>query len=130
VSSPSPTTLQTSSAPSSARTPGAGSQPASSRVKDLVDIANIATPQTTRAKTLRIAVVTNAALRRLELLERFTVGDRVGWAARYPRVAADAPGPLPDYDTAVNLANQIFDPILDATATGAWDPSAQAWIPQ
>jgi hypothetical protein len=122
--------LQTSSAPSSARTPGAGSQPASSRVKDLVDIANIATPQTTRAKTLRIAVVTNAALRRLDLPDRFTVPDPAGWAARYPRVAAEAPGPIPNYDTAAHLASQIFDPILDATATGAWDPSTQAWIPR
>jgi hypothetical protein len=54
----------------------------------------------------------------------------VGWAARYPRVAAEAPGPVSDYDTAVNLASRIFDPILDATATGGWDPSVRAWIPQ
>jgi len=108
-----------------------GGQPASSsRVKDLVDIAIIATTQTTGAKTLRIAVVTNAALRRLDLPDRFTVPDPAGWAARYPRVAAEAPGPIPNYDTAVHLAGQIFDPILDATATGAWDPSTEAWIPR
>jgi hypothetical protein len=106
-------------------------QPASSsRVKDLVDIAIIATTQTISFSALRIAVVTNAALRRLELPERFAVPDPAGWAARYTRVAAEAPGPAPDYDTAVNLASRIFDPILAASATGAWDPSVQAWNPQ
>jgi hypothetical protein len=108
-----------------------GGQPASSsRVKDLVDIAIIATTMTFGSKALHIAVVTNAALRRLELPERFAVPHPVGWAARYPRVAAEAPGPVSDYDTAMSLASRIFDPVLDATATGAWDPSTQMWIPE
>ncbi|BCB79129.1 hypothetical protein GCM10022251_19530 [Phytohabitans flavus] len=106
-------------------------QPASSsRVKDLVDIAIIATTQTVDSTALRVAVVTNAALRALELPDRFLVPDPVGWATRYPRVAAEAPGPVADYDTAVNLAEKIFDPVLTATATGVWDPSLQAWIPR
>ena len=104
-----------------------GHPASSSRVKDLVDIAIIATTQTINATALCIAVVANAALRKLELPERFAVPDPVGWAVRYPRVAAEAPGPVASYDTAVNLASQIFDPILDATAIGAWDPSVQAW---
>jgi hypothetical protein len=102
----------------------------SSRVKDLVDIAIIATTQTVSSHALRIAVVTNAELRGLELPERFAVPDPPGWAARYPRVAAEAPGPVPDYDAAVNLASLVFDPILAARVTGAWDPSAQTWNPQ
>lgn len=110
--------------------PQSGQPSNSSRVKDLVDIAIIATTQTVGSKALRTAVTTNAALRRLELPERFAVPDPVGWAARYPRVAAEAPGNVPDYDTAVTLASQTFDPILDATVTGTWVPSAQAWIPQ
>jgi hypothetical protein len=106
-------------------------QPASSsRVKDLVDIAIIATTQGISSQALRIAVITNAALRNLKLPERFAVPDPVGWAARYPRVAAEAPGPVPNYDAAANLAGRIFNPVLSATAAGAWDPSAQAWIPQ
>jgi hypothetical protein len=105
-----------------------GQSTGSSRVKDLVDIAIIATTQTISFDELRIAVVTNATLRRLALPERFTVPDPAGWAVRYPRVAADAPGPVPDYDTAIKLASQIFDPILAAEATGIWNPSIQAWI--
>lgn len=104
-------------------------QPASSsRVKDLVDIAIIAITQTIDSKALRTAVVTNAAIRRLELPQRFTVPDQVGWATRYPRVAAEAPGPVPDYDTAVTIAGHVFDPILDATAGGTWQPATRAWL--
>jgi len=102
----------------------------SSRVKDLVDIAIIATTLSTGSEALRIAVVANAALRGLGLPECFAVPDPVGWAARYPRVAAESPGPVPDYDTAVRLASDVFDSVLNATATGVWNPSAQAWIPQ
>ncbi|WP_213457312.1 nucleotidyl transferase AbiEii/AbiGii toxin family protein [Rhizomonospora bruguierae] len=65
-------------------------QPASSsRVKDLVDIAIIAITHAISADALRTAVVSNAAMRKIELPERFVVPDVVGWAARYPRVAAE-----------------------------------------
>jgi hypothetical protein len=100
----------------------------SSRVKDLVDIAIIATTQTFKAERLRAAVVSNAEMRKLKLPQRFFVPDTAGWAARYPRVAADAPGTVPGYHTAVSLASQIFDPVLDASVSGVWDPSARAWI--
>jgi Nucleotidyl transferase AbiEii toxin, Type IV TA system len=79
--------------------PQSGQPASSSRVKDLVDIAIIATTQTVGSKALRIAIITNAAVRRLELPGRFAVPDPVGWTIRYPRVAAEAPGPVPDYDT-------------------------------
>lgn len=102
----------------------------SSRVKDLVDIALIATTQTTRADLLRAAVVSNAGMRKIELPQRFAAPETAGWAARYPRIAAEAPGTVPDYDTAVSLASLIFNPVLDGTANGVWDPSARAWIPQ
>ncbi|MFD2763853.1 nucleotidyl transferase AbiEii/AbiGii toxin family protein [Micromonospora eburnea] len=106
-------------------------QPASSsRVKDLVDIAIIAITHAFSAEALRTAVVSNAAMRKIELPERFVVPDTIGWGARYPRIAAEAPGTVPDYDTAISLASQIFDPVLDATAIGVWDPSARAWSPQ
>jgi hypothetical protein len=130
VSYPSPTTLADKLCAILGTYARDGRTASSRRVKDLVDIAIITTTQTTGAKTLRIAIVTNAALRRLDLPDRFTVPDPAGWAARYPRAAAEAPDPIPDYDTAVHLASQIFDPILDATATGTWEPSTGAWIPQ
>jgi hypothetical protein len=107
----------------------AGQPASSSRVKDLVDIAIIAGTQTVRAPSLTSAVVSNAAMRRIKLPERFIVPDVPGWAARYPKVAAEAPGPVPDYATAVNLAGQIFDPVLNRTAVGSWSPSKRSWTP-
>jgi len=70
-----------------------GRTASSSRIKDLVNIAIIATTLTIGSEALRIAVVTNMALRGLDLPERFAVPDPVGWAARYPRVAAESPVP-------------------------------------
>jgi hypothetical protein len=67
-------------------------------------------------------------MRKLELPERFSVPDPVGWAVRYPRVAAEAPGPVIDYDIAAHLAGLIFDPIVNGTAAGTWNPSAQVWM--
>jgi len=107
----------------------AGQPASSSRVKDLVDIAIIASTQTVQAIALTAAVVSNAAMRKIELPERFSVPDVTGWAARYPKVAAEAPGPAPDFATAVKLASQIFDPILYRTAIGAWSPSSRSWTP-
>ena len=82
-----------------------------------------------RGTALTAAVVSNAAMRKIELPERFTVPDMTGWATRYPKVAAEAPGSAPDFATAVNLASQIFDPILNRTAIGAWSPSTRSWTP-
>jgi hypothetical protein len=109
--------------------PRDGQPASSSRVKDLVDIAIIASTQTISAAKLRTAVVSNAAMRKIRLPERFEA-PAAGWATRYPKVAAETPDTVPDYDTAVSLAGKIFDPILDATATGVWDPSAWTWVPQ
>lgn len=105
----------------------AGQPTSSSRVKDLVDIAIIAGTQTVQAAALTSAVVSNAAMRKIGLPERFAVPDRTGWAARYPKVAAEAPGPAPDFAVAVALASQIFDPILNRTAVGIWNPSTRSW---
>jgi hypothetical protein len=104
-----------------------GRPTSSSRVEDLVDIAIIASTQTVQAAALTSAVVSNAAMRKIELPERFTVPETTGWATRYPKVAAEAPGPALDFATAVTLASQIFDPILNRTAIGFWSPSTRIW---
>jgi hypothetical protein len=102
----------------------------SSRVKDLVDIAIVASTQTVHADKLGRAVVSNATIRKIKLPGRFAVPDPAGWATRYPRVAAEAPGPVPDFDDAVRLAGKIFDPILGETAAGIWNPSVRSWTSQ
>ncbi len=104
-----------------------GSREPSSRVKDLVDIGIIATTQTVDAAALRIAVVTNAALRSVVLPAEFSVPDPASWASRYPTVAADAPGDVPDYAEATRLAGLLFRAVPDPTMTGSWDPAEGQW---
>jgi len=106
--------------------PTGGREP-SSRVKDLVDIAIIATTQTVDAAVLRIAVVTNAESRSLVLPATFSVPDPVSWSARYATVAANAPGDVPVYDEATHLAGLLFQAVSDSTMTGSWDPRTRQW---
>lgn len=100
---------------------GEGATP-SSRVKDLVDIVIIASTQEVTAVALRTAVTTGLAWRNLTKPEQFVVPDEEGWRKRYPTVAADAPCDVPTYRDAVELAEQLFNPILDGTADGTWKP--------
>jgi hypothetical protein len=102
----------------------------STRVKDLVDIAIVATSQTVATVDRTVAVRVNAAARRLHLPERFAVPDPVGWGRRYPGIASEGPGLFPDYETAATLAGLLFDPVLGATATGTWDPATRMWVMQ
>lgn len=104
-----------------------GNREPSSRVKDLVDIGIIATTQTVDAVALRIAVVTNAAIRSLVLPDEFSVPDPESWAVRYPTVAADAPGDVPDFDEATRLARLLFGAVSDTTQVGWWDPTTRQW---
>lgn len=99
----------------------------SSRVKDLVDIGIIATTQAVDAPALRVAVVTNAGLRSLVLPDEFSVPDPESWAARYPTVAADAPGDVPDFDEATRLARLLFRAVSDTAQAGSWNPATRQW---
>ena len=66
---------------------------ASTRVKDLVDVALIAGSQPVRGPALRRALVTGAAHRGLALPPRFEVPDLDAWRTGYTRHAAAHPGP-------------------------------------
>lgn len=101
----------------------------STRTKDLVDVALIATTQTVAASALRTALLANAARRGLSLPAEFAIPDPQRWAATYPRAAADSPRPTPTYTEAVAIAAALFNPILAGQHSGTWDPISQAWIP-
>lgn len=99
----------------------------STRIKDLVDIALIATAQEINGPALRTAVIQNVADRGLTLPGRFAVPDQRVWETGYPKVASDAPGPVPSYDEAVEMAAALFDPVLTGTSRGDWDPETFSW---
>jgi len=99
----------------------------SSRVKDLVDIALIATTQQISGPALRTAVLAGAAHRNLSLPDAFAVSDEAVWRRGYPQSAADAPGPAPTFDEAVSLACALLNPVLKGPVSGNWDPATASW---
>ena len=82
----------------------------SSRIKDLVDIALIATTQQISGPALRAAVLAGTAHRNLSLPDVFAVPDVAVWRRGYPQSAPDAPGPTPTFDEALSLACALLDP--------------------
>jgi len=101
----------------------------SSRIKDLVDIAFIATTQQIAGPALRAAILVGAAHRNLSLPEAFAVPDEAVWRRGYPQSVADAPGPTPNFDEAVSLARALLNPVLKGPVSGNWDPAAASWTP-
>ena len=101
----------------------------SSRIKDLVDIALIATTQEISGTALRVAVLAGTAHRNLTLPDSFAVPDEAVWRRGYPQSAADVPGPTPTFDEAVALARALLNPVLKGPVSGSWDPVAGSWKP-
>lgn len=100
---------------------------ASTRVKDLVDLALILSSQPVHGLDLRVALTAGAAFRGLTLPERFTVPDLPAWRRGYPRKAAEAGRTVPDFDDAVRLATAFLDPVLRLADVQTWDPVRGRW---
>jgi hypothetical protein len=105
----------------------AGRQRASTRVKDLVDLALIARTQKIIGPRLRTAIQVGFAHRGLAVPARFAVPDEPVWRAQFPRVARDAPPPRLDYDGAVALVRRLLDPLLSGADPFEWDPDRSCW---
>jgi Nucleotidyl transferase AbiEii toxin, Type IV TA system len=105
-----------------------GTLMASTRVKDLVDVALIAGSQPVRGAALRRALITGAAHRGLTLPPRFVVPDLDAWRTGYLRRAADAPTEVPSFRDAADVASRLFDPVLAGPLGGSWDPGAGRWL--
>jgi Nucleotidyl transferase AbiEii toxin, Type IV TA system len=105
-----------------------GTLMASTRVKDLVDVALIAGSQPVRAAALRLALIAGAAHRGLALPPRFEVPDLAAWRTGYLRCAAGTPTPVPSFRQAAEAAARLFDPVLAGRLDGSWDPPAGRWL--
>lgn len=106
---------------------GDGGRP-SSREKDLVDLALIASSQALDAEQLRVALATEFRRRGLEPVQAFTVPPH--WGAAYRRLAGETSLSTlaPTVAEAVAMTGRLLDPVLDGTVTaGTWHPNRQAW---
>jgi Nucleotidyl transferase AbiEii toxin, Type IV TA system len=101
---------------------------ASTRYRDLADLAVIAHSESIDAGALSRALQAHAARRRLRLPSALRPPADPAWPAGYSRVARDVPG-LVDRDVAAATATvgRFIDPVLADEAAGRWNPRALRW---
>jgi hypothetical protein len=96
------------------------------RIKDLIDVALIASELPVDGATLREALATTFSFRRSHPLPRSLPPPPAAWTDRYPK-ERDAHGlGWPSIDEVHAEAAHFLDPVL-AGGGGAWEPAARAW---
>jgi hypothetical protein len=101
---------------------------ASTRYRDLADLAVIAHTQSVDVAALRTALTSESGRRRIEPPTMFNAPDAAGWRTGYARVAKDVPGLAErDLEAALVTVKRFLDPVLGATASGRWRPEGQRW---
>jgi hypothetical protein len=112
-----------------AYTRGYGDRTPSTRVKDLVDMALIATEGAPNAALLRIAMDRTFTRRAGQLAPPTLPDPPADWRVPFGRMARDI-GLDPDLEAGHALAARMLDPILSgAISSGTWQPVAQGWQP-
>ncbi|MEU8223797.1 nucleotidyl transferase AbiEii/AbiGii toxin family protein [Kribbella sp. NPDC048915] len=106
---------------------GATGKP-STRYRDLVDLALIATTNELNA-TLTAQAITAEAARRDCALPPALETPGPEWHAGYPRAARDAslPTELQNLAGAIDAVGDCLNPVLAGTATGTWMPGSRLW---
>ncbi len=100
----------------------------STRYKDLVDVVAIVVSTPVEAQAQAAALRSEASRRGLRLPDRFTVPDRTLWEPGYGAEAGRSLLPVArTLDGALALVQPFLDPLLDATACGAWSPLELRW---
>jgi hypothetical protein len=101
----------------------------STRYRDLIDLVSIVTGAAVPAAGQLTALVSEFERRRLTLPTAFDVPDRHLWESGY---AAEARRSLltigRTLNEALTLVRPFIDPLLNGTATGAWDPESRLWV--
>ncbi|MEO5919210.1 MAG: nucleotidyl transferase AbiEii/AbiGii toxin family protein [Candidatus Limnocylindrales bacterium] len=106
----------------------AGTAQASTRYRDLADLALIAHTQSIAGDELRRALASEVRRRGLEAPNALPSPGAVGWRAGYARVAKDVPGlPERDLEAALATVRRFVDPVLGGSPAGTWDPGALTW---
>ena len=97
-----------------------------SRVKDLPDIALLATTGAFSAHELRAAIDATFAFRKTHAIPAALPPPPVGWRPAYARMAASDELPWADLDAVLVAAGAFLDPILIGGG-GTWNAAAWSW---
>jgi hypothetical protein len=102
---------------------------ASTRVKDLVDLALIAGRSVIQSEELRRALVQTFQHRRLQSLPGELPRPPREWTTPYRRMASEV-GISGELAVGHHLAAELIDPVLaDSVADATWNPTAVQWRP-
>jgi len=94
----------------------------SSRVKDLVDLALIASSQMVDGPALRAAILAGTDHRGLPMPTAFAVPDWDAWRTGFAKAIAAAPGEAMTFADAVQLVTRFLDPVLAGPVDARWNP--------
>lgn len=98
-----------------------------SRVKDLPDIALLATARVIEATFLRAALEQTFTFRRTHPLPLVMPDPPATWERPYAAMAAEDQLPWPTLDAVATAAKAFLDPVLAGTTQGRWTPAVWSW---
>jgi Nucleotidyl transferase AbiEii toxin, Type IV TA system len=103
---------------------------ASTRYRDLVDLATFARSVEIDGDALAVALRSESARRRLGLPDHLPDPSGPDWRAGYARSARDAPSlPDRDLDAALKTVRALLDPVLAGERSRRWNPTTLNWSP-
>lgn len=100
-----------------------------SRVKDLPDIALLATAQPIDAKRLRAALEQTFAFRKTHALPAKVPEPVIAWSTPYAAMAREDQLAWPTLDEVTKAAQAFLDPILAGGLDATWEPGRRRWRP-
>lgn len=99
-----------------------------SRVKDLPDLALIATAGAVEAGRLRAAIDQTFGFRRTHAVPGSLPAPPDTWEGPYATIAKEDQLRWPTLDEAFEAARAFLDPVLAGHGDAFWDPSVWAWV--
>lgn len=100
-----------------------------SRVKDLPDLALLATTRCIDAHRLRAALVQTFDFRKTHALPMALPTPAEAWRAPYAAMAREDGLPWGALDDVMRAAARFLDPVLRGESAGTWVPSTWTWQP-
>lgn len=97
------------------------------RVKDLPDIALLATVRAHDARRLRAAMEQTFAFRGTHALPSAVPAPLDSWQTPYAAMARADQLPWPTLDAVTKAAQEFLDPVLGGSQAGTWDATAWGW---
>jgi hypothetical protein len=100
-----------------------------SRIKDLPDLALLASAGSLQASRLRAALEQTFTFRRTHPLPAALPAPPPAWSAPYAAMAREDGLPWLTLDEVTRAAGAFLDPVLGAEAREEWSPTAWRWLP-